>query len=83
MISRLNQSSADFSVGNRRLYHDGHETEEGTLNWMRYRLFAFLQRPNSMFRMMIKGFMGNVHELHTAASNYKGYGYLKESKQYS
>ena len=78
----VNQNSTEFSVENRRLYHDGHETEEGTQNWMRYRLFAFIQRPNSIFRMMIKAFMGNVHELYADPSidNQREHGYIKTSK---
>ena len=35
----------------------------GDVNWLRYRIFAFLQRPNAAFRGIVKSFLNNVYVL--------------------
>lgn len=56
----------EFSVANRSKYLDGYDMEgvnTGIQEFLRLRLYALLQRPNAMFRSMVRSFLVNIHIL--------------------
>ena len=59
----LHSENDEFGKENREFYSDAYDTEGGVQNWMRYRLFAFLQRPNAEFRALIRSLSQNTYIL--------------------
>ena len=69
----------EFSIANRSKYLDGYNMEginTGIQEFLRLRLYALLQRPNAMFRSMVRSFLGNIHILDPNGS-YKAEHHIK------
>ena len=47
----------------------GYDTQDGIVNWLRYRLFAFIQRPNAKFRALLRAQLKNVYMLGNPAKS--------------